>query len=308
MDKGQNIIGGSAKIVEGKMDKKAVVLLSGGMDSAVCLAYALYNGFEVYPVNFEYGQKHHIEMKRAKEILDYYRKLESFGDDIGPRVLHPLKTLKLNLQQIGGSALTDHSLTMPEGEQKGIPLSYVPGRNVMFLSMALAYAEVNNCMLIFYGANHIDYSGYPDCRPEFVKAMNNIAEVGYKSGAQKTPIIILAPLMEMDKKKIVQKGETLKVPWDKTWSCYDPQYEREEKVFEVEGKGRIIKFSSPRACGKCPACVLRLKGFREACISDPIEYAMDGDGNHCPCCRSPNIKIWKHDDVEGGCNDCGWSI
>lgn len=245
-------------------------------------------------------------MKKANEILEYYRKLESFGDSIGPRVIHPLKTLNLNLQQIGGSALTEHGLPMPKGEQEGIPLSYVPGRNVIFLSMALAYAEVKGCMLIFYGANHIDYSGYPDCRPEFVAAMNKIAAIGYKSGVQKTPIMIVAPLMEMDKKEIIIKGESLKVPWDRTWSCYNPQWKRIDTI--MKGQGKIIKFDEPHACGKCPACVLRLKGFREANIHDPIPYAMDGDGNHCPLCRSANIKIWKHDDVEGGCNDCGWSI
>ncbi|UCG71136.1 MAG: 7-cyano-7-deazaguanine synthase QueC [Thermoplasmata archaeon] len=223
--------------------KCAVVLLSGGLDSAVILALAREDGFEPYPLSFNYGQKHSRELESARKIAKYYSVKEH-------------EILNIDLAKIGGSALTDINVDIPESrliEEIGedIPITYVPARNTIFLAFAIAYAEVIDAEAVFIGANALDFSGYPDCRPEYFEAMQKIVETGTKRGASENAIQIKYPLINMTKAEIVKEGARLDVPFHLTWSCY---------------KG------GDTACGKCDSCLLRMKGFLEAGIKDPIEY------------------------------------
>lgn len=226
--------------------KLAVVLLSGGLDSAVTLAKAKEEDYKLYPLSFDYGQRHKKELDSARKIVEHYK-------------IEDHKIFKIDLAQIGGSALTDMKIKVPElrAESKikeKIPETYVPARNTILLSLALGYAEVVGAGSIFIGANSLDYSGYPDCRPEFLEAFQKVAELGTKASAEGAPIIIKYPLISMTKAEIVKEGIRLNVPLHLTWSCY---------------KGGEI------ACGKCDSCVFRLKGFSEAGLNDPIEYEED---------------------------------
>jgi 7-cyano-7-deazaguanine synthase len=223
--------------------KKAVVLLSGGLDSTVTLAIAKSEGHDVHALSFDYGQRHARELESAKRIAEYYDVKEH-------------RLIELDLSKFGGSALTDEFTPIPEARKlehvgKDIPTTYVPARNTILLSVALGYAEVVGADSIFIGANALDYSGYPDCRPEYFKAFQKVAELGTKIGTEGKSIQIEHPLIDMTKADIVKKGHELKAPLHLTWSCY---------------KG------GEKACGKCDSCLLRLKGFKEAGIDDPIDY------------------------------------
>ena len=227
------------------MKNKAVVLLSGGLDSTTTLAIAQKDGFDVYALSFDYGQRHKVELERAREIAKNFEVAD-----------HQIMTI--DLRQFGGSALTD-SIDVPthrdEKEMSAeIPITYVPARNTIFLSFCLAYAEVKMAQNIFLGVNAVDYSGYPDCRPEFIKAFLILATFAIKAGVEgKGSIKIHTPLIELTKAEIIQKGLKLGVDYATTHSCYDP------------AKGGI-------SCGVCDSCQLRLKGFQEAGAKDPIGY------------------------------------
>lgn len=221
--------------------QKAVVLLSGGLDSSTTLAIALKN-YEVYALSFDYGQRHRKELESAKKIAGYYN------------VKHRIVEIDLGWAK---SALTDKKIKIPEKRKKigkDIPVTYVPARNMIMLSFAIAYAETINADTVFIGANAVDYSGYPDCRPEFYKAFQKAATLGTKKGIESKAIQIKYPLINMSKSKIIKKGMSLKVPYHLTWSCY---------------KG------GKKACGKCDSCLLRLKGFKEAGYEDPVEYEVE---------------------------------
>jgi len=215
---------------------KAVCLISGGMDSAVAAAIAKHEGNEIYALSFNYHQRNRKELEAAEKIAEWLQAREH-------------KIIEINLREIGGSALTD-DLEVPE-EAKGIPATYVPARNTIFLSVALAYAEVIDADYIYIGVNAVDYSGYPDCRPQYIEAYQKMANLALKRGIEGNPIKIKAPLLYLSKAEIVKKGAVLHVPFEKTWSCYR------------EGD---------KACGRCPSCKLRLKAFEEAGLRDPIEY------------------------------------
>ncbi len=220
-------------------DKRAVVLISGGLDSPTVLAYALDQGYTIFPLSFEYGQRHIREIQSSEKICSYYG-LE-------------LKKININLRQIGGSALTDN-IEVPErgldSISGSVPVTYVPARNTIFISLAAAYGEVIGAGTIFIGANAIDYSGYPDCRPEFYNAMEKTLNLGTEYGIE-NGFKINVPLQYLTKGDIVKLGRKLGVPYGLTWSCYN---------------GR------ENACGKCDSCILRLKGFMEAGDFDDIEY------------------------------------
>jgi 7-cyano-7-deazaguanine synthase len=228
------------------MNKKAVVLLSGGIDSSTTLAIATAQGFDVYAISFRYGQRHQIELEAARRIAATF--------NVKAHLL-----LDVDLTAIGGSALTAN-LEVPkdrniEKMSSEIPVTYVPGRNIIFLSLALAWAEVQGAGDIFIGANAIDFSGYPDCRPEFLAAFEKMARLGTKAGIEGKKISIHAPLIKLTKAQIIQKGLELGVDYSLTLSCYDPA---------DDGK----------ACGKCDSCLLRKKGFQAAGITDPTIYAV----------------------------------
>ncbi len=221
--------------------KKAVVLLSGGLDSTTTLAIAEHEGFEVYALTFDYGQKHKKEIDSAKKIARYYN-------------VKAHKILKIDLSW-AESALTDERIDVPDGNLndmgESIPRTYVPARNTILLSFALAWSEVIKADAIFIGANIVDHSGYPDCRPKFLKEFQKIAALGTKRGVEGKTVEIKFPLIDMSKAKIIKKGMELGVPYHLTWSCY---------------KG------GEKACAKCDSCLLRLRGFEEAGYEDPIEY------------------------------------
>ena len=226
--------------------KKAVVLLSGGLDSSTCMAIAKRDGYELYALSFEYGQRHDRELESARAIARHFGAKEHM-------------ILKMELDKIGGSALTDGSIEVPENRDEEhmaeeIPVTYVPARNTILLSYALAYAEVKDADAIYIGANALDYSGYPDCRPEYYKAFEEVARLGTKRGVEGRPIEIKYPLIEMSKADIIRTGMELGVPYELTWSCY---------------KG------GEKACGVCDSCRLRLKGFREAGYEDPLDYEIE---------------------------------
>jgi 7-cyano-7-deazaguanine synthase len=218
---------------------KAVCLLSGGMDSCVTAAIAKNEGYEIYAITFDYGQRNRKEIEGAIKVASALNSKQH-------------KIIKADLRTFGKSALTD-DIEVPdfkEGREE-IPLTYVPARNTVFLSYGLAYAEAVDADAIFIGANAVDYSGYPDCRKEYIEAYQNVADLGTKRGTEGNPIKIVAPVIGMSKGEIVKKGIELNAPFEHTWSCYK---------------------SEDKACGRCDSCVLRLKGFEEAGVEDPIEY------------------------------------
>ena len=222
------------------MTKKAIVLVSGGLDSATVLAMAKQQGFECYALSFNYGQRHTSELLAAQRVAEQMGAKEH-------------KVVTLNLDDIGGSALTDDSIEVPEEQTEGIPVTYVPARNTVFLSIALGWAEVIEAQDIFIGVNAVDYSGYPDCRPEFIEAFERTANLATKMGVEGQKISINTPLMKLSKADIVTEGTKLGVDYGLTVSCY-----------QADDDGR--------ACKKCDACRLREAGFEQANLSDPTRY------------------------------------
>lgn len=224
---------------------RAVILISGGLDSATVMAMAQQQGFELYGLSFDYGQRHRFELAAARRLCEH------FG--VKQHVVFPL-----DLRQFGGSALTaefDVPKDRSESEMdSGIPITYVPARNTIFLAIALGWAEVLGAFDLFLGVNAVDYSGYPDCRPEYIDAWRTLAQLATRSGVeQEGQWKIHTPLIELTKAKIIQAGHDLGVDYGLTHSCYDPD-------------------SSGVACGRCDSCRLRLKGFADAGLSDPIDY------------------------------------
>jgi 7-cyano-7-deazaguanine synthase len=227
------------------VNKPAVVLLSGGLDSAVTLAICRAEGFQPNALSFDYGQRHRVEIEAAERV----------ANAIG---VQDHRIARIDLRVFGGSALTD-DIAVPQQRSidemaRDVPITYVPARNTIFLSYALAWAEVLGAADIFIGVNAVDYSGYPDCRPEFLRAFEEMASFATKAGAQGTRFSIRAPLIEMTKADIVRRGMTLGVDFSLTHSCYSPA-------------------SEGPACGRCDSCQLRLKGFTDAGFKDPIRYA-----------------------------------
>lgn len=223
------------------MQAKAVVLLSGGLDSATCLAEAGRLGFAAYCLSFDYGQRHRAELHAAARVAAALGAAEH-------------RVLKLDLTQFGGSALTDTRLDVPvDGVQPGIPITYVPARNTIMLSLALAWAEVLGSRDIFVGVNAVDYSGYPDCRPEYIAAFETMANLATKAGVEGHRLSIHAPLMQLSKSRIIQMGHALGVDYSLTVSCY-----------QADDAGR--------ACGCCDSCRLRQEGFAAAGLPDPTPY------------------------------------
>jgi 7-cyano-7-deazaguanine synthase len=225
--------------------KRSVVLLSGGIDSTTTLAIAIAEGYETYALSFDYGQRHQIETEAARRVANSLGAKEH-------------RVAKIDMRVFGGSALTD-DVDVPKKRLEmeiahGIPVTYVPARNTIFLAHALAWAEVIQANDIFLGVNAIDYSGYPDCRPEFIEAFETLANLGTKGGIEGRRFQIHTPLIKFSKAEIIRKATELGVDLSLTHSCYDPS---------PEGF----------ACGECDSCLLRLKGFREAGIKDPIRYA-----------------------------------
>lgn len=221
------------------MTKKAVVLLSGGLDSITALAIAKAEGYNCYTISFDYGQRHKTELAAAEKLA------EKAG-------VQAHKVIQIDLRTIGGSALTDE-IDVPETEQSGIPVTYVPARNTVFLSIALGWAEVLNAEAIFVGVNAVDYSGYPDCRPEFIQAFEKLANLATKSAVEGNHLYIRAPLMKLSKSEIIQRGTELGIDYSETISCY-----------QADAQGR--------ACGKCDSCRLRRQGFLDAGVADPTQY------------------------------------
>ena len=221
-------------------DKKAVILLSGGLDSATVVAMAKAEGYSCYSMSFDYGQRHRAELQAAERVARQLGVVEH-------------KVIGLNLNGIGGSALTDTSIAVPETLEAGIPVTYVPARNTVFLALALGWAEVLGARDIFIGVNAVDYSGYPDCRPEFIAAFETMANLATKAGVEGQGFRIQAPLQMMSKGEIVQAGLRHGVDYGLTVSCY-----------QADDDGR--------ACGKCDSCRLRAAGFAEAAVADPTRY------------------------------------
>ena len=221
--------------------EKAVVLLSGGLDSCTCMAVAKSKGYDVYPISFNYHQRHKIELEGAKKIADYYQVKRHL-------------VIETNMAAIGGSALTDKNINVPEGDvnRTTVPPTYVPARNLIFLSYAMAYAETIGASHVYIGVNSVDYSGYPDCRPEFIRRFQELADFATTATAvEGKKITIETPLQDLSKKDIVLLGSKLGAPYQFTHSCY---------------KG------GEKACGVCDSCKLRLRGFAEAGVEDPIDY------------------------------------
>jgi 7-cyano-7-deazaguanine synthase len=220
---------------------KAVILLSGGIDSTTCLGIAKSQNFECYTLSFDYGQRHNFELKAAKKIAAYFNVKEH-------------RVVKLNIGELGGSALTDKNIAVPKYQDSNeIPVTYVPARNTIFLSIALGWAEILGANDIFIGVSSVDYSGYPDCRPEFIKAFQNLANLATKMGVKGNHIKINTPLINLSKAETIKLGQNLRIDYSMTVTCY-----------QADGVGR--------ACGKCDSCVLRIKGFKEAGILDPTQY------------------------------------
>jgi len=222
------------------MTKKAIILLSGGLDSLTTLAIAQHQGYQCYALSFDYGQRHNAELNAATRIAQAYGVIEH-------------KTITLGLSAIGGSALTDPKIAVPDTAQAGIPVTYVPARNTLFLTFALGWAEVLNLQDIFIGVNAVDYSGYPDCRPEFIEAFQRLANLATKAGVEGAHFTIHTPLISLSKAEIIKQGISLGVDYKQTVSCYS-----------ADEQGR--------ACKVCDACRLRKAGFQQACIADPTEY------------------------------------
>jgi 7-cyano-7-deazaguanine synthase len=221
-------------------EKRAVILLSGGLDSATVVAMAQADGFSCYSMSFDYGQRHRAELQAAEQIAKQLGVVEH-------------KVIGLNLNGIGGSALTDESIAVPETPGEGIPLTYVPARNTVFLALALGWAEVLNARDIFIGVNAVDYSGYPDCRPEFIEAFESMANLATKAGVEGSGFRIQAPLQYLSKAEIIQAGTRLGVEYGLTVSCY-----------QADEQGL--------ACGRCDSCRLRAAGFAGASLADPTRY------------------------------------
>lgn len=222
------------------MQKKAIVLLSGGLDSITTLALAQQQGFKCYALSFDYGQRHNAELIAAAQIAADYQ-------------VETHKIIKLGLGSIGGSALTDEHIAVPNTPSQGIPVTYVPARNTIFLSFALGWAEVLDLNDIFIGVNAIDYSGYPDCRPEFIQAFQHLANLATKAGVEGRHFTIHTPLISLSKAEIIKQGMALGVDYRGTVSCYSAN-------------------DQGQACKVCDACRLRKEGFTEAGIADPTRY------------------------------------
>ncbi|MDG1937408.1 MAG: 7-cyano-7-deazaguanine synthase QueC [Pseudomonadales bacterium] len=220
--------------------KKAIVLVSGGLDSATVLAMAIADGYECHTLSFDYGQRHRAELLAAEQLSASSTAVEH-------------RVISFDLGVIGGSALTDSSIDVPESPTEGIPVTYVPARNTIFLSFALGYAEVVGASAIFVGVNAVDYSGYPDCRPDYISAYQVMADSATKAGVEGHGPKIYAPLIDMSKADIVTEGMRLGVDYALTVSCY-----------QADSQGR--------ACGKCDSCRLRAEGFESAGIADPTRY------------------------------------
>ena len=222
------------------MSRKAVILVSGGIDSSTTLAIAKQKDFSCYALTINYGQRHDIEIEYAKKICKAFN-------------VEAHKVIDIDLTSIGGSALTDHAIQIPESHTSGIPVTYVPARNTIMLSIALGWAEVIDADAIFLGANAVDYSGYPDCRPEYIKSFESMANLATKRGLEGRKISINAPLMDMTKAEIINLGESLNVDFSATVSCYQAN-------------------SSGVACGVCDSCRIRCDGFEKAGVQDPTIY------------------------------------
>ncbi len=219
---------------------KAVILLSGGLDSATTLAMAKDQGYECYVLSFNYGQRHKAELAAVTKIANTFNVVEQ-------------KTIALDLTQIGGSALTDDNIDVPESPTDGIPITYVPARNSIFLSYALAWAEILDINNIFIGVNAVDYSGYPDCRQEYIRAFERMANLATKTGVCGTKLTIHTPLIDLSKAEIIQRGHKLKIDYGLTISCYQAK-------------------EDGAACGVCDSCRFRKEGFERAGIPDPTYY------------------------------------
>jgi 7-cyano-7-deazaguanine synthase len=226
--------------------KPAVILLSGGLDSATVLAIAREAGYACHTLSLDYGQRHHAELAAAARVA------QSLG-----AVEH--RVIKLGLGDIGGSALTDAAIAVPESPSTGIPVTYVPARNTVMLSLALAWAEVLGSRDLFIGVNAVDYSGYPDCRPEFIAAFEQMANLATRAGVEGARLRVHAPLQNLSKAQIIQRGTELGVDYAQTVSCY-----------QADADGR--------ACGRCDSCRLRREGFRAAGIPDPTRYVQASAG------------------------------
>ena len=220
--------------------KRAIVLLSGGLDSATTLALAADQGYACYAMSFAYGQRHEVELAAAAQIASAYGVIEH-------------RVVNIDLAAFGGSALTDTAIAVPEAPADGIPVTYVPARNTVFLALAMAWSEVLAVRDIFIGVNAVDYSGYPDCRPEFIAAFQAMAGLASKAGVEGEGVRIHAPLIDLSKADIIRRGATLGVDYSVTVSCYQP-----------DDRGR--------ACGRCDSCRLRAQGFSEAGVADPTRY------------------------------------
>ena len=219
--------------------KRAVVLLSGGLDSVTVLAIAKQQGYECYTLSFDYGQRHRAELNASVLLSEQLAAVEH-------------KTINIDLRSIGGSALTDN-IDVPEQMEEGIPVTYVPARNTVFLSIALGWAEVLQAEAIFVGVNAVDYSGYPDCRPDFINAFETLANLATKAGVEGQKLSVHAPLINMTKAEIVQTGTKLGIDYSQTVSCY-----------QADEHGR--------ACGRCDSCRLRKQGFEDAGLVDSTRY------------------------------------
>ncbi|MBP1154801.1 MULTISPECIES: 7-cyano-7-deazaguanine synthase QueC [unclassified Paenibacillus] len=225
--------------------KKAVVILSGGLDSTTCMGIAQEAGYELFPITFDYGQRQKREIENARQVASFY----------GVADRHRVISLGF-LKEFGGSALTDDNIEVPPAGESGgvdsdIPITYVPGRNLLFLSIATSYAEVSGAEAIYIGVNALDYSGYPDCRPEFIHKVEEVMALATRVGVEGGPIHIETPLIHWTKAEIIREGMRLGVPYQITTSCYNGQEE---------------------ACGDCDSCRLRLKGFADAEATDPVPY------------------------------------
>ncbi len=220
--------------------KKAVVLLSGGLDSATVLAIAKQQGYQCYTMSFDYGQRHRAELNASAILAEAMSAVEH-------------KVINIDLTAIGGSALTDTTIAVPKQHQDGIPITYVPARNTVFLSIALGWAEVLEADAIFVGVNAVDYSGYPDCRPEYIAAFETMANLATKTGIEGNKLTIETPLIDLSKQAIIEKGISLGVDYSLTVSCY-----------QADSEGR--------ACGECDSCRFRHEGFMQAGIADPTRY------------------------------------
>lgn len=221
--------------------KRAVILVSGGLDSATVLAMARHQGYDCYALAFDYGQRHRAELQAARRVSLALGAAEH-------------KVIPLDLTAIGGSALTDNNIAVPDhSEDSGIPVTYVPARNTVFLSIALGWAEVLEADDIFIGVNAVDYSGYPDCRPDFIQAFETMANLATKAGVEGHPLKIHTPLIDLSKADIIRRGQALGVDYALTVSCYQA---------DTEG----------RACGRCDSCYLRREGFAAAGVADPTRY------------------------------------